>query len=199
VSFLLLATVCAFAAAAAGVAVERRRGKEASGPDEVPPPPDAKAVDPFADDGLPFGLGDVVSAQGTERWLAGALELRDGPHLVAVLFLAPEGEGHAAVCAFSSPRRDIFWLAPQTAEVGAEPPSAIELGGIVMQRRARVPGVVRRHGQGAPEVGDQATFAEYTSGTRDVAVVLRGPLGALAWSGQRVDPDAYDRMGRGER
>ncbi len=88
-SFLILATVCAFAAAAAGVAVERRRGRGEAPPG--PPSLPTAAVDPFAREGLPVGLGDVVSAEGGERWLAGAIELRDGEHLVAVLFLAPEG------------------------------------------------------------------------------------------------------------
>ena len=195
-SFLLLATVCAFAAAAAGVAVERRRGRGDGPPAPAPPP--VVAVDPFARTGLSLGLGDVVSAEGTERWLAGAIELRDGDHLVAVLFVAPEGAAHVAVCAFVAPRREIFWLAPRPVEVGAEPPSSIDLGGLVMQRRARVPSATRVHGRGAPDVGPVATFAEYHAGSRDVGVVLRSEGATLAWVGRRLDPDEFDRMGKGE-
>ncbi len=67
-----------------------------------------------------------------------------------------------------------------------------------MQRRARVPSAARLHGRGAPEVGDVTTFAEYRSGSRDVGVVLRSEQVALAWVGRRLEPDEFDRMGKGE-
>jgi hypothetical protein len=197
VSLILLAAVAAVAAAAAGVAVERRRASKKGAEEDAAAAAEAPLA-PFANDGLPVGLGDVVSSDGQERWLAGALELRDGEHLVAVLFVAPEGSGTEAVCAFAPPRREILWLTPRTVDVAAEPPTAIELGGVVMQRRARVPARVKRHGQGTPDLGDLATFAEYHAGGREVGVVLRAPGIVLAWSGRRLDPDEYDRMGKGE-
>jgi hypothetical protein len=143
-------------------------------------------------------VGDVVSVDGDERWLAGALALRDGDALVAALFVAPEGKRNDAVCAFSSPRREILWLAPIDVEIGPEPPTALELDGIVMRRRARVPVGVTRHGQDAPDIGDQAVFAEYEAGGGAAGVVLRTPGGARGWVGKRVDEGTYDRMGKGE-
>jgi len=204
VSFFLFAAFCAVAAAAAGVAVERRRDPDGRPGPEGPPDGDpaagaaARVASPFEGAGLAMGLGDVVSADGAERWLAGAIELREGDHLVAVLFFAPEGARLDVVCAFAAPRRDVLWLSPVPVEVGAEPPSSIELGGVVMNRRARLPVSARRHGQGAPDVGELATFAEYEASARAAGVVLRGPGVALAWSGRRLEPEELDRMGRGD-
>lgn len=200
-SFFLIAAMCAVAAAAAGVAVERSRGRDDGEDDDDdarasrrPAPP----ASPFAGAGLAVDLGDVVSSGGTERWLAGALDLRDGGHLVAAIFVAPEGSRQEAVCAFPAPRRDLLWLSPVAIEIVGEPPSALELGGVVMQRRARLPVTVRRHGQGAPDPGETATWAEYASTSRASGVVLCARGVALAWAGRRLDADEYDRMGRGE-
>lgn len=196
-SFFLIAAMCAVAAAAAGVAVERRRPppREDDEPAGGGPP---VAASPFAGHGLGVDLGDVVSAQGVERWLSGAVELRDGEHLVAALFVAPEGARHEAVCAFPAPRRELLWLSPVPVEITSEPPSSLELGGVVMHRRARLPVGVRRHGHGTPDVGDTATFAEYESTSRAAGLVLCTPAGAIAWAGRRLAADEYDRMGRGE-
>lgn len=197
-SFFLIAAVCAVAAAAAGVAVERKRGGRPAA-DSTPPDPPPPPASPFAADGLGVDLGDVVSVEGVERWLSGALELRDGEHLVAALFVAPEGSRYDAVCAFAAPRREVLWLSPVPVQIGSEPPSSIELDGIVMQRRARVPVEVKRHGQGAPDVGQRAMFAEYEATARASGVVVHAPGSALAWAGRRLDPDEIDRMGKGGR
>jgi hypothetical protein len=200
-SFILLAAVCAAAAAAAGAFAGRRSAVNESEPDadkKNATPVEAPAARAFANDALSLDVGDVVSVGTEERWLAGALALRDGEHLVAALFIAPEGKRNDAVCAFSSPRRELLWLTPHAVEIGAEPPSAIELDGIVMRRRARVPVTVARYGQDTPDVGEQAVFAEYEAGGGATGVVIRGANAAWGWSGKRVDEGAYDRMGKGE-
>lgn len=199
-SFIFLAAVCAAAAAAAGVLSGRRRaagGAETEAAKAAPPPPPPPR--PFANDAVAFDIGDVVSAGGEERWLAGALSLRDGDYLVAALFFAPEGKRNDAICAFSSPRREILWLTPHPVEIGAEPPSSLELDGIVMRRRARVPVGVSRHAQDTPDVGEQAIFAEYEAGGGAVGVVLRSHHVALGWVGRRIDDGAFERMGKGDR
>jgi hypothetical protein len=198
VSFFLIAAMCAVAAAAAGVAVERSRGERDDDDDGGPASGGAPPPSPFAGRGLVIDLGDVVSSKGAERWLAGALELRDGEHLLAALFFAPEGSRQEAVCAFPAPRRELLWLSPAPIDATGEPPTAIELGGVVMQRRARLPVSVRRHGQGAPDVGDTATLAEYASTSRAAGLVLATRGLTLGWAGRRLEPDEYDRMGRGE-
>lgn len=195
-SFILIAAVCAAAAAAAGAFAGRRSAADAAG-DKKAPPPDAPPPRPFANESVALEVGDVVSVGGEERWLSGALSLRDGDDLIAALFVAPEGKRNDAVCAFSSPRREIFWLTPHAVEIGAEPPSSLELDGIVMRRRARVPVLVARYGQDTPAVGDQAVFAEYEAGGGAVGVVIRTADAAWGWAGKRIDDGAYDRMGKG--
>src|SRR5829696_7263293 len=105
-SFTLIMAVTAAVAATMGFMAARRRGEDDEDDEgnEAPPrdgpssaakkaepkhraPADPKAA--FA--GMPLMLGDVVSADHEERWLAGALLAREGGHAVAALFLAPEG------------------------------------------------------------------------------------------------------------
>jgi hypothetical protein len=162
-------------------------GKKAAAP--------AAAKSPF--DGLPLALGDVVSADGDERWLSGALVAREGDRVVGVLFVAPEGRALHAVAAFPPPRRDIHWLAPAEVEIPAEPPATVELAGATYTRRSRLPVSLERQGQGAPELGESALWAQYEATGRDVALVLSGGGKVFAWTGTRQDPGDYDRMGGG--
>lgn len=191
-----MACVAAAIAAAGGFLVAKRAGGR---PDRAAlstravagaPPPD-----PF--EGLPVALGDVVSADGEERWLAGAIVLREGGRVVAALLTAPEGAKLHAVVAFPPPGRAIFWLAPADVAVPADPPTTIELGGVALHRRSRRPVEVERLGTGAPDVGASATFATYDGGARDVAVVLAGRGQPLTWVGRRRDDGEYERMGAG--
>jgi hypothetical protein len=227
-SFILLATAVVAAASAAGAAFARRTGRRddprSSSPDAVPDDPNApspsdvilkakpkeperskpltKAVK-VADDSaifarLPLALGDVVSFDMQERWLAGALIARDGSEIVGVLFLAPEGAKLEAVAAFPSPRREIFWLSPVDAESGLEPPTSADFAGVVMRRRSRIPVTITRAGQGAPHVGESAIWAEYEASAGARAILIRGQSGVFAWSGAHCDEGDYDRLGRGE-
>ncbi len=225
-SFILLAAAVVAAASAAGAAFARRAASRVDR--EADPDTNTHAVDPqpvreppvrvaplpkatttertpskpvdekqlFAR--LPLALGDVVSFDMQERWLAGALVAKDGSEIVGVLFLAPEGARHEAVAVFPTPRREIFWLSPIDMESGIEPPSSADFGGIVMRRRSRVPVTITRMGQGAPHVGESAIWAEYEASAGARAILLRGQNGVFAWSGAHCDEGDYDRMGRGE-
>ena len=220
-SFILLAAAVVAAASAAGAAFAKRAAARSDVSTENPSPPDGTAKEPsapkakveppaakrapskVAEEGalfarLPLALGDVVSFDMQERWLAGALIARDGAEIVGVLFLAPEGVRHEAVAAFPTPRREIFWLSPIDIESGMEPPSSADFGGIVMRRRCRVPVTITRMGQGAPHVGETAIWAEYEASAGARAVLIRGQSGVFAWSGAHCDDGDYDRMGRGE-
>jgi hypothetical protein len=205
VSFILLAAVAALTAGAAGALFARRGGPKAAA--ELPAAPKAEVpVDVLV--GLPLAIGDVVSvsadAPGTaavgagsrERWLTGALVAREGSTLVAALFFAPEGSMVECVAVFSGPRREIAWLSSAPAELGAEPPSTLEIGGKILERRSRVPVTLERVGRNVPRLGEGATLAEYASG-REVALVLRAEGGALALVGVRLDEGEYERMGSG--
>lgn len=146
---------------------------------------------------LPLCLGDVVVAEGEERWLAGGLLAREGDKVVAAIFFAPEGSHTKAVVAFARPRRDILWLAPARASSPAEPPASCEIDGEPMTRRGRLPVVLTRHGQGVPKIGEAGILAEYEGVADEIAVLLTSDGRALAWSGRRLVPGDYDRLGSG--
>ena len=185
--------VVATRAAAAGSRRASRPGVEGSGPTEL------RAVGPVEDPfvGLPIALGDVVSVGGEERWLAGGLVLREGGRVVAAVLTAPEGATVQAVAVFAPPERAVWWLVPVDLEAPPDPPATIELRGLALRRRRRLPVEVDRLGQGAPSVAEGALFATYEGGGRDVAVVIVAGGVAHAWVGQRRDEGEYDRLGAG--
>lgn len=160
--------------------------------------------------GLPLNVGDVVAVEADdmssteavrrkhqERWLTGAYGLFDGSNLLAAILFAPEGLKQEAVAAFAPPRSEIGWLSPTEVEIGPEPPPAIEIGGIVMQRRRRMHVRIERVGRGAAPIAASGTFAEYEASGRAMAIVLRLHDGVRAWTGTRYDASEYERWGSG--
>jgi len=213
VSFLLLATIVA-AAGAAGFTWGRRdrvrRDDVRASPTSANvSKPTVKKADDETDDAdeawapspdlerLAVTLGDVVSFDREERWLAGALVARDGHEVIGALFFAPEGSRHEVVAAFPAPRRELYWLSPVGFEAGHEPPSSVELGGGVLERKTRRPAKLERLGQGAPSTGDEGLWAEYASPGGARAVIVRTSGGTFAYVGRVLQHGEYDRMGRG--
>jgi len=198
---LFLIAVTAAVAASLGFLASRRRGPSdetgetrasklggGAKPKRLPAP-----ADPL--EGLGLALGDVVSAEGDERWLAGAIVARDTA-LAAVLFVSPEGLSHRVVGLVPAHARSIAWLEPVTVESPAEPPGVLEIGGMAMQRKSRLPVTFERMGQGTPLVGAAGMLAVYEAGGREVALVVTSEGKTLAWSGRRLEEGEYDRMGR---
>jgi hypothetical protein len=203
VSLVVIAVTAAVAASLGYLASRRREeaaepsGKKPASP-ESPKDDEAEAKEepaPATLKGLSLALGDVVSAEGEERWLAGVIVARDGQRVAAGVFIAPEGIGHRAVVAFSPPERHLFWLAPAEVTTPSEPPATLEIGNVAMRRRGRVPVTLARAGTGAPSVGTSGILATYESTGREVALVLTSEGRTLAWSGVRLDEGEYDRMG----
>ncbi len=158
----------------------------------------SKADSKRAFESLPLALGDVVIADHEERWLAGGLVAREGDKVVAAIFFAPEGAATKVVVAFARPRRDVLWLSPARVDSPAEPPASVEIDGVAMTRRGRLPIVLSRHGQGVPSsIGETGIFAEYEGGADEVAVLVTSGGRAFAWTGKKLDEDAYDRLGSG--
>ena len=203
---LVAIAVTAAVAASLGYLASRRResARETFGPDETKaldekkkpralkaPPP----ADPLA--GLALALGDVVSAEGDERWLAGAIVARERA-LAAVIFVAPEGLAHHVVALVPADARTVLWLSPEAVDTPPEPPGTLEIRGMAMQRRSRLPVTFERFGQGAPTLGASGLFAVYEAGGREVAIVITSEGKALAWAGRRLDEGEYDRMGGGD-
>ena len=150
--------------------------------------------------GVEVRVGLLVGplTEGGGRWLEGALVLKEGAEVVGAVFVAPEGIRHEAVVAFAAPRRDIGWLTPVALEVTGEPPTSLELGGIVMQRKRRLFVEIERLGRGAPVVRGGAVFAEYEATGRAMGIVLvLGASAVHAWHGARYEPAEYDHWGRG--
>lgn len=195
-SLILLATITAAVAASAGYLAARRRPPESEADERESEPPEPEpAPDPFA--ALPLRLGDVVQAAREERWLAGAILAREGDEVRVALFIAPEGAAQGVVAAFAPPRQDIYWMEPAAAESPAEPPATLEIGGVPMQRRGRVPVALERFGQGAPSVGAEGLLAMYEGGAGTVAILVRSEGRTHAWSGRRFEAGEYDRLGSG--
>jgi hypothetical protein len=200
VSFLFAALV---ASTAAGLATywAARKGRRGSPEATLEAAKKAKAAlnppPPTTPDTLPLSLGDVVSAEGEERWLEGALVAREDGHARAALFFAREGLAERAVLAFAPPRRELFWLAPTDTLAPREPPGTLEVGRETYQRVERFPAAVERVGVGAPQVGEVVLWALYEGGGRKVALLLAGGLGQRVWTGTRVEDGEWDRMGQG--
>ncbi|MRG95022.1 hypothetical protein [Polyangium spumosum] len=200
---LVAIAITAAVAASLGYLASRRREREA--PDEgkalddkKKPPRALKApapADPLA--GLTLALGDVVSAEGDERWLSGAIVAREQA-LAAVIFVAPEGLAHHVVVLFPGDARRVLWLSPASVDTPPEPPGTLEIRGMAMQRRSRLPVMFERLGQGTPMVGASGILATYEAGGREVALVVTSEGKTLAWAGRRLDEDEYDRMGRAD-
>jgi hypothetical protein len=205
-SLVAIAVTAAVAASLGYLASRRREAAREGGdaPDEVKALEDKKKpralkapapVDPLA--GLVLSLGDVVSAEGDERWLAGAIVAREQA-LAAVIFVAPEGLAHHAVALFPAPTRGLLWLSPASVDTPHEPPGTLEIRGMAMQRKSRLPVTFERIGQGTPAVGASGILATYEAGGREVALVVTSEGKTLAWAGRRLDEGEYDRMGRGD-
>lgn len=150
---------------------------------------------------FPCQLGDVIlRGSGDEAWLAGALLLREGGDVVAALFVAPDAGGDRAVLARPPPSDELLWLSPQQgiSAVAGEPPPVLEIGGDRFERKRRLPLAAERVGSGAPDVGRQVIFAEYTGLGDDRLVVLAGAAAegrrdaTWAWRGPVLLAGSYD-------
>jgi hypothetical protein len=172
------------------------KGAEAAA--EAPPQSsdDVKPKTPAAPnlDAFPCKLGDVVlRGTGEEAWLAGALVLREGDEPAAVVYFSPEAGGDRAVLARPA-SQEIVWLAEEkgvTVPLG-EPPNALESGTDRYERRRRLPLRAERIGTGAPDLGRDVIFAEYTGLGDDCLVVLATKERVLAFRGPALGPGAYD-------
>lgn len=208
-SLTLLLAVTAAVAASMGYLAARKHGdgpepadedeglvKKPEAPAEKKKPSAPVKPDPAPFATLPLALGDVVSSATEERWLAGAVVAREGSVVLAALFVAPEGVEHKAVAAFAAPRKEVWWMSPADVASPSEPPATIEVGGVAMARKARLPVRLSRHGQGAPDAGSEGVWAVYDRG-RDVAVVIASEGRVYAWAGIRLEEGEYDRLGGG--
>lgn len=144
---------------------------------------------------FPCQLGDVVLAGATseEAWLAGALVLVEGGEPTAALFVSPEAGGDRAVLARAG-QTELLWLREEKGVLVAlgEPPTALEVGSDRFERRRRLPLRAERIGSGAPDVGADVIFAEYTGLGDDSLVVLAAKDRIFAWRGPSLGSGAYD-------
>ena len=168
--------------------------EEAEMPKEREPEPAKPAAAPKLD-AFPCQLGDVVlrSATSDEAWLAGALVLYEGEEPALALFFSPEAGADRAVLARAS-QKELLWLSEEkgvTVALG-DPPTALEVGSDRFERRRRLPLRAERIGSGAPDVGADVIFAEYTGLGDDGLVVLVAKERVLALRGPSLGAGAYD-------
>lgn len=154
-------------------------------------------------EGFPCCLGDVIlRSTGDEAWLAGAIVLSEAdspPSLV--FFVSPDAGKDRVVFARPAPTEELVWLSPvqDDLQIGSEPPSAVEHEGMHFERKRRLPLRARRHGTGAPDVGDSVIFAEYTGLGEERLLVLAGGGRAHAFRGVLLHTGTYDVLPSGSR
>lgn len=163
---------------------------------EMKPEPPAEATKPARVElpSFPCQLGDVVlRSAGDEAWLAGALILHEGDAPAAALFVSPEAKADRAVLARPS-QSELLWLSEEKGVVIAlgDPPTALEIGSERYERRRRLPLRAERVGTGAPDLGPDVIFAEYTGLGDDHLVVLATKDRVLAYRGPALGSGAYD-------
>jgi len=95
---------------------------------------------------------------------------------------------------------ELLWLSEEknvTVPLG-EPPTALEVGSDRFERRRRLPLRAERVGTGAPDLGPDVIFAEYTGLADDSLVVLATKSCVLAYRGQSLGSSAYDVLPSGK-
>ena len=146
---------------------------------------------------FPCHLGDVILASsGDEAWLAGGLVFSER-FPMAVLFIAPDAGGDRAVLARPRPDTSLLWLTPMnptTLSVGREPPTSIEHENERFERTRRVPYRVQRIGTGAPDVGEEAIFAEYKATVGERLILVVGKEGTRGFRGRLLEEGTYDLL-----
>jgi len=160
----------------------------------APEKPAPKPVEALRLEGFPCQLGDVVlRSMGDEAWLAGALVLSEGGNPVAVLFVSPEAGATRGVLARPQ-SEELAWLSEtqDVVVVAGEPPTAIEIAGERYERRRRLPLHVERRGSGAPELGPDVIFAQYTGLGDGALVVLVAKDKVVAFRGEILAAGTYD-------
>lgn len=193
---LVLTTILVGSGILLGRMIARSPEKKTSEP-AAPAPEPAKKEAPKAPnlDAFPCKLGDVVlrSATSEEAWLAGAIVLFEGDEPAAALFVSPEAGGDRAVLARAS-QSELLWLSEAKGVLVAlgEPPTALEVGSDRFERRRRRPLRAERVGTGAPDVGADVIFAEYTGLGDEGLVVLAAKDRVYAWRGPALSSAAYD-------
>ena len=188
-----------------GRLIARGSPAEAHEPADGAKPPPAEAPKPTTPApvlaSFPCQLGDVVlrSGVGDEAWLAGALVLHEGDAPAAALFVSPEAGSDRAVLARPS-QTELLWLSEaKGVEVAlGDPPTALEVGSDRFERRRRLPLRAERAGTGAPDVGPDVIFAEYTGLGDDHLVVIATRERTLAWRGPALGEGGYDVLPGGK-
>jgi hypothetical protein len=205
VSFLIVAGCTAALAVASGY-LAARRARVVAGPVEAPPAPAAPPEPPPKTDlGVSLELGHVVTLRGGgealdaahERWLEGGIVLAEEGTPLAVVYFAPEGAKQVAVVSYPRPDSDIVWGELVQLELGPEPPTTLEVHGVVLSRVRRHSVSTRRVGSSAPRVADRATCAVYAS-TGDLVLLAIVAETALCVYGRRLTADEYESWGSGE-
>ena len=146
-------------------------------------------------------LGDVVDHQMQSRFVQSALHLHYGTALVAtVLFCGDEDNEHALLCR-PAPDETIDWLNRSKQQPPVTPPTRLDVGQALLERRALLPVSVTCEAIESiakPSWGERGQFATYGSYTNDVAYVLVGADGRSAcWVGKTLEAFDYDNLGSG--
>ena len=189
-SLLVTALIVGGGALVAGIGarIAFRRRKRA--PESIPEKP---APSRLAAAGFEVEQGDVISARGRELWLEQGWLLSEGHDAVAALLFARE----AVVLVQPRPRPRTAVLAAIELPLPADPPSAIDHGGVRYERAKRLPVSIEALSQSPEPPWSDALLTEYRGLANEVLWALVTPRGSRAWSGHTIDEHEIERWGGG--
>jgi hypothetical protein len=153
----------------------------------------AAATDPLAE--LRLGLGEVVQVAGESRWPRSAVAVMQDGAVRCALLLSREHGSEQLVVAFREPERHIYWLERTTTELPSSPPTRLELGRGLLDRRASFPGELETLGEPMLDVSGGGTISLYEGAIGDAALVLSSGPTAHVWHGLRVEDGDYELLG----
>jgi hypothetical protein len=182
-SLILLSVLAAASLASGAFAVRAVRRRKL-------PQTDARSSDaPRA-----VAVDTIVQRDMDSRWLRSGCAFEVDGSARLSLFFADVG----AVAAFAPPVREIGWLAAIDLDLGASPPSRIEVGRGVLDLDQSFTAVAKHLGTAPIDLGqngERMRVAVYKGPQGEMLVALFGTAGARAFSGDVVEPDAFQILG----
>lgn len=144
-----------------------------------------------------LGLDAVVSLDGEERWLRGALACEEGRTTPLTLYFTDEGQAHEAPCVatFAAPDRSVGWLRRCPLASSDEAPTTLLVDGVRFERAWCRPTRVVPSGTGSAPF-ETAQVACFVAPDDRLLATLHAPGHTLAFVGRRRDRSEIEVLGR---
>jgi hypothetical protein len=147
----------------------------------------------LAETGFTVQQGDVISVTGRELWLEQGWLLLEGNDAIAAILFARE----AVVLAHPKPRPRFYYLNEIELRLPADPPSALDHGGVRYERARRLPIAIEPLPKSPDPPWQTALLTEYRGLGSEVLWALIHSGTCRAWSGRAVDDAEIELWGGG--